>query len=41
MGKDAPSMAIYAASKAATKKAYWKFREEHKPSFNMTAVKPW
>ncbi len=39
-GKDAPSPAIYAASKTAAEKALWKFRDEHKPSFAVTAVNP-
>ncbi len=39
-GKDAPGPAIYAASKTAGEKAFWKFRDERKPSFSMTAVNP-
>lgn len=39
-GKDTPSPAIYAASKAAGEKAFWAFGEEHKPHFAMAAVNP-
>ncbi len=39
-GKNAPGPAIYAASKTAGEKAFWKFRDEHKPAFSMTAVNP-
>jgi nucleoside-diphosphate-sugar epimerase len=40
MGKDTPSAVIYAASKTAAEKAFWKFKEEKKPGFTMTAINP-
>jgi nucleoside-diphosphate-sugar epimerase len=39
-GKDTPGPIIYFASKTAAEKALWKFRDEHKPSFNIAAVNP-
>ena len=36
-GANAP---FYSASKAASEKAFWKFRDEHKPPFAFTAVQP-
>lgn len=40
LGKKAPGPQIYSASKAAAEKAFWKFRDEKKPSFSMSAVNP-
>ncbi|KAE8454301.1 hypothetical protein EG329_005226 [Mollisiaceae sp. DMI_Dod_QoI] len=40
LGKQTPSGHIYRASKAAAEKAFWKFRDENKPSFTMTAINP-
>lgn len=40
LGKDTPSPVIYSASKAAAEKAFWKFREDKKPKFSMTAINP-
>jgi nucleoside-diphosphate-sugar epimerase len=40
LGKATPGPIIYAASKAASEKAFWKFRDENTPSFAMTAVNP-
>ncbi|KAL7904112.1 hypothetical protein GGI35DRAFT_472665 [Trichoderma velutinum] len=39
-GKDAPSLTIYAASKTAAERAFWKFRDDKKPHFTMTTVNP-
>lgn len=39
-GKDAPGPVIYSASKALGEKAFWKFRDERKPTFTMTAINP-
>lgn len=39
-GKEAPSLAIYAASKTAAERAFWKFRDDKKPHFTMTTVNP-
>lgn len=39
-GKQTPGVIIYSASKVASEQAFWKFREEKKPSFSMTAVNP-
>ncbi|KLU84618.1 hypothetical protein MAPG_03658 [Magnaporthiopsis poae ATCC 64411] len=39
-GKDAPGLHIYAASKVAAERAFWKFRDERKPGFTMTAINP-
>ena len=41
LGKNTPGPAIYAASKAATEKAFWKFKDENKPIFTMTTINPW
>ncbi|KAF4345933.1 dihydroflavonol 4-reductase [Fusarium beomiforme] len=40
LGKQSPSPLIYAASKVAGERAFWKFRDERKPSFAMTALNP-
>ena len=40
LGKDAPGGVIYAASKAASERTLWKFRDEKKPTFTVTAVNP-
>ncbi|KAK0648371.1 hypothetical protein B0T16DRAFT_370772 [Cercophora newfieldiana] len=40
LGTAAPSGAIYAASKTAAERAVWKFRDENKPSFTITAINP-
>ncbi|KAF4467513.1 dihydroflavonol 4-reductase [Fusarium albosuccineum] len=40
LGKNAPGPLIYAASKVASEKAFWEFRDEKKPSFTMTALNP-
>jgi hypothetical protein len=40
LGKDSPGRIIYVASKAKAEMAFWKFKEEHQPSFMMTAVNP-
>lgn len=39
-GKDASGTLIYGASKVASEKAFWKFREEKKPKFNMVSINP-
>ena len=39
-GKDAPGPFIYAASKTAQERLFWRFREEKKPSFAMGAINP-
>jgi nucleoside-diphosphate-sugar epimerase len=39
-GKETPGPIIYMASKAAAEKAFWKFREQHAPSFAQTALNP-
>ncbi|KAK3690475.1 hypothetical protein B0T22DRAFT_424359 [Podospora appendiculata] len=39
-GKDTPGPVIYYASKTAAEKALWKFRDEHKPAFSITALNP-
>ncbi|KAH8887623.1 NAD(P)-binding protein [Thozetella sp. PMI_491] len=39
-GKDAPGPFIYAASKTAAEKTFWKFRDDNKPHFTQTAVNP-
>jgi nucleoside-diphosphate-sugar epimerase len=41
LGKQTPGGQIYRASKTAAERAFWKFREEKKPSFSMTAINPW
>jgi len=40
LGKEAPGAQIYLASKTSAEKAFWKFKEEHKPLFSMTAINP-
>jgi nucleoside-diphosphate-sugar epimerase len=40
LGKDAPGPQIYLASKTAAERAFWKFREDNKPTFTQTAVNP-
>ncbi|CCT69936.1 related to V.vinifera dihydroflavonol 4-reductase [Fusarium fujikuroi IMI 58289] len=40
LGKESPSFLIYAASKVASEKAFWKFRDDRSPSFTMTALNP-
>ncbi|KAH6843441.1 hypothetical protein B0I37DRAFT_393643 [Chaetomium sp. MPI-CAGE-AT-0009] len=40
LGKATPGPIIYAASKVAAEKAMWKFRDEHKPRFTLTAINP-
>ncbi|KAF5670572.1 dihydroflavonol 4-reductase [Fusarium heterosporum] len=40
LGKQSPGPLIYIASKVAGERAFWKFRDEHKPSFTMTALNP-
>lgn len=40
MGKESPGPLIYLASKVAGERAFWKFRDEKKPSFAMTALNP-
>jgi nucleoside-diphosphate-sugar epimerase len=40
MGKESPGPLIYLASKVASERAFWKFRDENKPSFAMTALNP-
>jgi nucleoside-diphosphate-sugar epimerase len=40
-GKANPGRIIYSASKTAAERALWKFRDEHKPSFTVTAINPW
>lgn len=39
-GKETPGIIIYAASKVAAEKAFWKFKEEEKPAFAMASVNP-
>lgn len=40
LGKNSPGPLIYTASKVASEQAFWKFRDEKKPSFTMTAINP-
>ncbi|KAJ4302531.1 hypothetical protein N0V88_002680 [Collariella sp. IMI 366227] len=40
LGKATPGPMIYAASKVAAERAMWKFRDEHKPKFTLTALNP-
>ena len=40
LGKNTPSGMIYSASKAASEKTLWRFRDEKKPSFTVTSVNP-
>lgn len=39
-GKEAGGFIIYAASKTAAERALWKFRDERRPSFTVTALNP-
>jgi nucleoside-diphosphate-sugar epimerase len=39
-GTETPGPIIYLASKTAAEKAFWKFRDEKKPSFSMSAINP-
>lgn len=41
LGKATPGPVIYSASKVAAERALWKFRDEHKPKFTVTAINPW
>ncbi|MCJ1308528.1 hypothetical protein MMC25_002181 [Agyrium rufum] len=40
LGDDAPGNLLYLASKALAERAFWKFRDDHKPPFSMAAVHP-
>jgi nucleoside-diphosphate-sugar epimerase len=40
LGKETPGPIIYGASKTAAEKAFWKWRDDNKPSFTMTAINP-
>lgn len=40
LGKESSGGLIYTASKVAGERAFWKFRDERKPSFTMTALNP-
>lgn len=40
LGAKASSVDIYAASKTAAERVFWKFRHEHSPTFSMAAVNP-
>lgn len=40
LGKDAPGGMIYRASKAASERTLWKFRDEKEPTFTVTSVNP-
>ncbi|KAM0556919.1 hypothetical protein ACHAPJ_005594 [Fusarium lateritium] len=40
LGKESPKPLIYFASKVASERAFWEFRDEVKPSFAMTALNP-
>ncbi|KAF8847321.1 NAD(P)-binding protein [Acephala macrosclerotiorum] len=40
LGKETPGPHIYRGSKVASETAFWKFREENKPTFTMTAINP-
>ncbi|KAK3291135.1 uncharacterized protein B0H64DRAFT_450602 [Chaetomium fimeti] len=40
LGKATPGRVIYTASKVAAERAMWNFRDEHKPSFTLTAINP-
>lgn len=39
-GKNAPGLEIYRASKTAAEQALWKFRDERRPKFTVTALHP-
>lgn len=40
LGKEIPGPQIYRASKTASERAFWKFRDDHDPTFTMTAINP-
>ncbi|KAF2737933.1 NAD(P)-binding protein [Polyplosphaeria fusca] len=40
LGTDTPGPVIYSASKTASEKAFWEFRDTVHPSFTMTAINP-
>jgi len=40
LGQKAPGPLIYASSKVAAEKTFWKFKEERNPHFSMTAINP-
>lgn len=40
LGKNAPGPLIYVASKVLSEQAFWKFRDENKPHYTMTAINP-
>ncbi|CAM1501882.1 Fc.00g038660.m01.CDS01 [Cosmosporella sp. VM-42] len=40
LGKGAPGGLIYSASKVASEQAFWKFRDQNRPAFAMSAVNP-
>jgi len=40
LGKKTPGGVIYAASKVAAERAMWNFRDEHHPTFTLTAINP-
>ncbi|KAJ3963218.1 hypothetical protein N0V92_000043 [Colletotrichum tropicale] len=40
MGAESPPGLPYLASKVVGERAFWKFRDERKPSFSMTAINP-
>ncbi|KAF2444038.1 NAD(P)-binding protein [Karstenula rhodostoma CBS 690.94] len=39
-GKETPGVVTYCASKAASEKVFWKFRDDNKPSFTLTSLNP-
>jgi nucleoside-diphosphate-sugar epimerase len=39
-GNNAGGFNAYLASKTAAEKVFWKFRNDHRPSFAMTALQP-
>lgn len=40
LGNQTPGVDIYCASKVAAEKAFWAFRDEYNPNWNMTAINP-
>lgn len=40
LGDNTPGPVIYGASKAASEKEFWKFKEERKPTFIMASINP-
>jgi nucleoside-diphosphate-sugar epimerase len=40
LGKNSPGPDIYRASKTASERALWEFRDEKKPSFTLTTINP-